>query len=461
MSHFEVPPFIRRLLGVTLAAVAVVALSSCSFLLDFDECEADGDCGIGAMCTDGICKSPERVKVTDYIVKDTTWTSDKIYVLEDLIFVIQPATLTIEPGTLILGADNGALVTQAGAKLVAEGTRDKPIVFTSAKPEGRRRSGDWGGLALIGKATLNRPNMTLRILENEDVDKVGGSDDTWDCGTLKYVRTEFGGGKVNGQKALNGLTLAACGSQTTVDYVQSHLGDDDGIEVFGGTVDLRHALVTRPQGDGFDIDVGWRGTGQFMAVQMDANGEEGIEIENRGEEPTATPQTDFQIYNYTVIGSDTPTDMQRGMIVKSGGMGFLSHGIILDSPTASLHIEGAEAGQHGAAGDINIENTIFAGAGEAGDTYFTMDDAAMQSGFDPQTYFATPDYHNVFGKDPGMPAPHDLTHPNFKPSVDATTGTDVGAPPEAGGFDVTAVYRGAFAPNADPWTEDWTAYPQN
>jgi hypothetical protein len=444
-------------IGIALAGI--FALQSCSLGLEFDECTTSTECGSVGQCVAGLCQEPEYVEVTDYIVEDTTWTADKVYRLNNLIIVIQPATLTIEPGTLILGERNSALVTQAGAKLIAEGTRAKPIVFSSAKPVGQRKSGDWGGLALIGKATINRPNMTLRILENEDEDKIGGSDDTWNCGTLKYVRSEFGGGLIDGQKALNGITLAACGSDTEVDFIQAHLGDDDGIEMFGGTVDIRHAVASRPQGDGFDLDVGWRGKGQFWAVQMDGNGEEAIEIENRGEEPTALPQTDAQIFNYTVLGHQELTDLQRGLIFKSGGLGMLSHGIIMSPSTGGIHVEGTESAQHGVDGELVVRNTVFFDVGEDGTSYFSLGEDAQQSTFDPQVHFMQAEFSNVFGSDPGVEDPFNLGNPGWVPSPEHTTGRDIEQPPE--GFDPTAVYRGAFSPSASAWTEDWTAYPKN
>jgi hypothetical protein len=447
----------RTSLSALLLFASVILLASCSAILDFDQCSSDSDCDRIDRCVDGLCQEPNYVEVTDFIVEDTTWTSDNIYVLQNVIMVIQPATLTIEPGTKILGEKNSALVTQAGARLEAEGTRDDPIVFTSAKPVGQRRAGDWGGLALIGKAQINRPNMTLNIITNEEDATIGGNDDSWNCGTLKYVRSEFGGGLIDGEKALNGLTLASCGSETTVDYVQSHLGDDDGIELFGGTVDIRHMVASRPQGDGFDLDVGWRGTGQFLAVQMDVNGEEAIEMENRGEEPTATPQTDFDIYNFTVIGSEDASQGQRGAIFKAGGLGRLSHGIITSTTAAGVHIEGTESAEHGEDGSLQIEETIFFDVGSDDQSYFTLDDDAAATTFDPKNYFRQDQFSNQFGVDPGLAQPFDLGNPGWRPSPENTTGVD--APPQ--GFDPTAVYRGAFSPSSPPWTEGWTAYPKN
>ncbi|MGM0559052.1 MAG: hypothetical protein ACQEVA_21890 [Myxococcota bacterium] len=426
-------------------------------MLEFDQCQTADDCGRIDQCVEGVCQEPNYVEVSDFIVEDTTWTSDNIYVLKNVVMVIQPSTLTIEPGTTILGERDTALVTQAGARLEAEGTREQPIVFTSAKPVGQRRAGDWGGLALIGKARINRPDMALNIITNREDALIGGQDDAWNCGTLKYVRSEFGGGIIDGEKALNGLTLAGCGSETTVDYVQAHLGDDDGIELFGGTVDIRHAVASRPQGDGFDLDVGWRGTGQFLAVQMDVNGEEAIEMENRGEEPSATPQTDFDIYNFTVIGSEQAADVQRGAIFKSGGLGRLSHGIMMGTTTDGVHIEGIESAEHGVNGDLNIENTLFFDVGSDEQSYFTLDEDAQASSFDPKNYFRQDEFNNLIGADPGLTSPYDLGNPGWQPSAENTTGIE--PPPEP--FDPTAVYRGAFSPSSPPWTEGWTAYPKN
>ena len=426
-------------LGVFMAAALA---QSCSLLVDFEECQTDADCGRVDQCVDAICEPPDYVEVTDFIVEDTTWTSDNVYVLKNVILVIQPATLTIEPGTLVLGERSSALVTQGGARLVAEGTREEPIVFTSAKPVGQRRAGDWGGLALIGKARINRPDMFLNIVTDLEDARVGGEDDSWDCGTLRYVRSEFGGGLIDGEKALNGITLAGCGSQTQVDYVQSHFGDDDGFEIFGGTVDVRHVVVTRPQGDGFDLDVGWRGTGQFLAAQMDVNGEEAIEIENRGEEPTAAPMTDLQIYNFTVIGAEDRPNTQRGVIYKSGGMGALSHGIVM-STSEAVHVEGTEAAQNGTQDQLLVRKTLFY---QLGQDPFTLDEDAAQVGFDSESFYRSDEVDNRFGADPGFEAPYDLGAPDWTPAPANITGRDIEPPPE--GFDPTAVYLGAFSPSA-------------
>jgi hypothetical protein len=464
--HRPAPTTTTRLLAaLSLVAPALGALAwapGCSLVVDFTECEVNADCErLRDVCVEGLCQSPDTVEVTDFIVEDTKWTKDKVYVLKNVILVIQPATLTIEPGTLILGERDSALVTQAGAKLIAVGTREEPIVMTSAKPEGQRRAGDWGGLALVGKASINRNPMLFNIVTGEEEIVLGGDDDEWDCGKLKYVRTEFGGGLIEGEKALNGLTLAACGSQTEVDYVQAHFGDDDGIEIFGGTVNVTHAVSSRAQGDAFDLDVGWRGKGQFWIAQLDVNGAEAIEIENRGEEPTATPQTDPQIYNYTVVGAEGDEDSQRGMIFKAGGLARLSHGIVMGVGDVGAFIEGTESGQHTAGGRVLVEHTLFYDVGTEQDApLFTADEdaGAVVDAVSVEQNFTSAERGNTFGLDPGFSAPYDLGAPGLVPSAEHTTSVDIPRPPE--GFDTTAVYLGALSPGNPAWTEGWTAYPK-
>ena len=445
-------------------------LASCSLLLELEQCQSDSDCSATSQCIDGLCREAQRVSVASHIVEDTTWTADNVYVLEDIIFVTGQSTLTIEPGTIILGQRGAGLVSLAGSRLEAEGTRDNPIVFTSDKPVGTRVAGDWAGVAMVGLAPTNRENFRLRIDPGIYDVSVGGSQEDWNCGTMRYVRIEFGGSEVDGQKALNGLTLAGCGSETTVEYVQSHMSDDDGIAVFGGNVDLRYIVSTRAADDGFDFDTGWTGTAQFIAVQQDIHGVEAIELENLAEDPTALPQTYGQIYNYTLIGNNRVADRQIGLFVKYGGQGVFSHGIVMGHKSSGLYIDGEEAADHARAGLIDVKNTLFYNIGDDGEGYFQMidDGSGVDSDgnpitwepFDDYEYFMNPEFNNVFGEDPGFQGdPYDLSDPAWIPSPEHTTG-GIEPPPE--GFDPTAVYRGAFNPSANrPWTEGWTAYPRH
>ncbi|WP_133622046.1 hypothetical protein [Bradymonas sediminis] len=484
----------RRLLPTLLGMSALLLLQSCSLLLDFDECATDSDCAGAGVCTEGICKPPPTEAVINIIAEDTTWTADKVYLLKDVITITSPAVLTIEPGTKVLAEKGAALVALPGARIEAVGTRQAPIVFSSAEPVGRRRAGDWGGVALIGKAKVSREDFNLRINADEQQPIVGGTDDNWNCGTIKYTRIEFGGGFVEGDNALNGLTLAGCGKETTVDYVHIHKGDDDNLEIFGGSVDIRHILLTRAGDDPFDIDTGWHGTAQFLAIQQDPVGNNSLEIGGLKEDHTAEPLTDIKIYNYTLIGGQGGGDIQRGAHIKEGARAFMSHGIIMGHHTVGVEVSDEASIQGARDGHTVVQHTLFYEVGLNGDSYFHAGasvpadpgsgDAGLDAGsedaggtdadtnsdpggseegeyFDQVAYFTQPGFNNIFGEDPGIERPFDLTNPSWVPSATHTTGAAITPPPVAEGFDPTGVYLGAFRPGEIPWTEGWTDYPLN
>lgn len=174
------------------------------------------------------------VRVDADITADTTWSSGSRYILEKTIYV-ENASLTIEPGVVVEGESGSALVVTADAKLFVRGRADSPVVFTSAKPEGARARGDWGGVVLLGRAPVNEPNASIEGLpEGETRGGFGGSDVNDSCGVIEYARIEFAGFEVYKDNELNGLTLGGCGKHTIVRNVQVHRALDDGIEIFGG-----------------------------------------------------------------------------------------------------------------------------------------------------------------------------------------------------------------------------------
>src|SRR5690554_534805 len=464
-----------RLLPFLVGLSTLFLLQSCSLILDFDECAADSECAGAGVCTEGICKPPPTQEVINIIAADTTWTADKVYLLKDVITITSPAVLTIEPGTRILAEKGAALVALPGARIEAAGTRQAPIVFSSAQPVGRRRAGDWGGVALIGKAPVNRENFFLRINADEQQPLVGGNDSSWNCGTIKYVRIEFGGGFVKGDNALNGLTFAGCGTGTTVDYVHVHKGDDDNLEIFGGSVNIRHVLLTRAGDDPFDIDTGWHGTAQFLAIQQDPVGNNSLEIGGLKENHSATPLTDIKIYNYTLIGGEEDGDIQRAAHIKEGARAFMSHGIIIGHHSVGIEISDAASIQAAEEGNIVVQNTLFFDVGADKTSYFhagppipsdpdSNPDEGTDPGdefFDQVAYFTQTAFNNVFGQDPGIKRPFDLKNPSWVPAGTHTTGASITSPPVSEGFDPTGVYLGAFRPGEIPWTEGWTDYPLN
>jgi len=159
---------------------------------------------------------------------DMMLTCDTVWVLEDIIFV-RGGTLTVEAGTTIKGTEGSALVIDQSASIVAEGRADAPIVMTSIQAEDARGRGDWGGLVLLGSAPTNLQGGSGQAEGFSNPPAYGGDDAAHNCGSLSYLRVEWAGFAIAGGSELNGITFSACGTDTSVSYVEVHVGADDGI----------------------------------------------------------------------------------------------------------------------------------------------------------------------------------------------------------------------------------------
>ena len=183
-------------------------------------------------------ETPEESKdvvLENEITSDMTLKATDNNLLKGFVYVTKGVTLTIEPGTVIKGekATKGSLIVEPGGKIIAEGTAEKPIVFTSDQAAGSRAYGDWGGLILCGNAPVNANEPQI---EGGPRTVYGGDDPADNSGTLKYVRIEFAGYPLEPNKEINGLTCGGVGSGTTLEYIQVSFCGDDSYEWFGGTV---------------------------------------------------------------------------------------------------------------------------------------------------------------------------------------------------------------------------------
>lgn len=227
--------------------------------------------------------------ITENISANTTWTSDKVYQLGGRITVLDGATLTIEPGTIIKGeAGTGtnatALLIARGGRLIAEGTEASPIIFTSVADEitpedvaaGNFASpnldpdinGLWGGILVCGKAPVSASNDAGDITEtqiegiptSDQNGLYGGNVNDDDSGIIKYVSIRHGGTNIGAGNEINGLTLAGVGSGTTIENIEVVANQDDGIEFFGGKVNVSNVVVWNNGDDAIDTDQSWNGT---------------------------------------------------------------------------------------------------------------------------------------------------------------------------------------------------------
>ncbi|HEY4650147.1 MAG TPA: T9SS C-terminal target domain-containing protein [Pontibacter sp.] len=247
------------------------------------------------------------VELSGNITADMTLKADKKYLLKGFVYVQAPAKLTIEPGTIIKGdkATKGSLIVERGAQIIARGTADKPIVFTSNEAKGSRKAGDWGGLILLGNAPVNLGNSAT--IEGGVARMYGGDNVADNSGVLKYVRVEFAGIAYQPDNEINGITFGGVGSGTEVDFVQVSFCGDDAFEWFGGTVNARHLIAYKTVDDMFDSDNGYSGTVQFAVgisdpKVADVSKSNGFESDNNKAGDEATPNTKARFSNVSLFG---------------------------------------------------------------------------------------------------------------------------------------------------------------
>lgn len=246
---------------------------------------------------------------------DKTLLTGYTYKLEDGFHVKAGASLIIQKGVTIEAqnktADPDYILIEQGAKIMAEGTKDQPIVMTSVKKE----AGAWGGVHICGKAPINLTSSSgLSEIGNSPY---GGSVSNDNSGIMKYVRLEYTGQILTEEKEANGLTMYGVGSGTTLEYIQVYIGGDDGFEWFGGTVNAKYLVSTGAEDDSFDWTEGWSGKGQFWVAVQGTSGDCLIEADNLAGNFAATPISQPTIANLTLIGNNS-ADAQRGVRLRAG-----------------------------------------------------------------------------------------------------------------------------------------------
>lgn len=237
--------------------------------------------------------------------------ANRQYILRGFVYVEAGATLDIEKGTIIMGekSTRGALIIKPGGKIMAVGTPNAPIVFTSDRPAGKRNHGDWGGLVICGKAPVNTSSGTQEV-EGVPGTTYGGTDAMDNSGVLQYVRIEFAGIPYEADKEINGLTFGGVGSGTTVDHIQVSYCGDDSYEWFGGSVNAKYLVAYKGWDDEFDTDYGFRGKLQFLvgirdSIYADKSASNGFESDNDAAGSSNNPFTQPIFSNVTLIGPFT------------------------------------------------------------------------------------------------------------------------------------------------------------
>jgi hypothetical protein len=314
---------------VLVAALAGLAITGCRKI------EMDG--GSTVVVTPPTTGG-QTITLRGRITSDTVLRAGNNYVLSGLVYVANNATMRIEPGVTVRGDYQGtnvaALVVARGAKLIADGTQENPIVFTSNSPV--PRSGDWGGVVICGRASINTSYVgtgggpgTFQVeggVDNTFGDGVAGGgatpNDDDSSGVIRYVRIEYAGYAFQPDREINSLTMAAVGRKTVIDYVQVTYAKDDAFEWFGGTVNCSHLIAYKTQDDDFDADNGFSGRVQFGIALRDStiadiSRSEAMECDNDANGSTNTPQTRAVFSNMTLIGP-------RATLANSGNSLYLA-----------------------------------------------------------------------------------------------------------------------------------------
>ena len=270
----------------------------------------------------------ENLDISGRITSDLTLKKGMTYHLVGSLQIVAPAVLTIEPGVIVSAADNGEInyiLIEQGAKINACGTADAPIVLTADS----KKTGAWGGLHICGKAHSNKAAKAGESLTSEIGNAVyGGNVENDNSGILKYVRLEYTGYKLDAEHEANGLSLYGVGNGTSISYVECYMGSDDGIEFFGGSVNVDHCVVVDCTDDSFDWTEGWNGKGEYLvAYQSDPTCDCLMECDNNADDFNAAPVAHPTLRFVTLIGNGSQ-DNKRGVRLRAGTEVSLENALI-------------------------------------------------------------------------------------------------------------------------------------
>jgi hypothetical protein len=333
--------------------------------------------GLASCSKDDKVDTTSPVKTTSVDVRGSIttaqhWTKDKVYRLRGYVYVDNNVTLTIDPGTQIVSNKDsaGVLVIYKGSKISAAGTAAEPIVFTSNETD--KKPGDLGGVVIVGNATGNGNHGSIEGGVDAAHKAFGGTNDADNSGTLQYVRIEYAGKAVNPDDEINGLSMYAVGSGTTVDHIEVVRGLDDGFEFFGGSFNAKYLIAYNCADDDFDMDDGYHGKIQFAVSVKDAaftdpKGTGGdisnnFEIDNTTEANgmVRTPVTAPIMSNFTAIGpnNNDNKDYGYGMRWRRGAQAVLANSIVLGGQKAGLDIDNDPTAQLYKDGKSGFRNSL-------------------------------------------------------------------------------------------------------
>ena len=368
---------------------AALTLQVAGLATIFDPCEA---AATPIACPGGSVTIPGQIFTTSQ-----TWPSGCTVMLEDAVFFETPAggpttVLTIEPGTVVQGVKpavsgpSPGIFILPGAKINAQGTPSSPIIMTSDQPVGSRDIGDWGGLNINGRSTVNGPNC--QFTAEGLTTPFGGCVQDDSSGIVRFTRVEFAGIDFTEGNELNLITMNGIGSQTEINFTQAHAGNDDCHEWFGGTSNHTNMISSACGDDGFDFQLGFTGSLQYgLQIQskdtMDAGRDSrGIEGDNSEFNNDATPRSNPSMCNLTLLGGEQQTGpndgSDAGVLLRRGTHGNFANMIVQCYGDAGFEMRDVATsrdacvdtnGDHtpeSLTGDLLVQNSLFFDNGSGG-----------------------------------------------------------------------------------------------
>jgi len=477
-----------------------------------------------------------------------SWDAGDTFILEEQIFITN-GVLSIAAGSIVRGQPDGgtfnpgALAIGRGAKIIANGNVGAPIIFTGAgtgvagtvratgsspafwdsnpvgAPKAAIEAGKWGGLLVLGNALVNSDRVPgtaaqeyfdidgLNTVATDDrfsiegipttttafiggYDRFGGFANNDNSGIMTYLSIRHGGANLATANEINGLTLGAVGRGTTINYIEIWGNTDDGIEIFGGNVNLDHVAVFAQQDDGIDLDVGYTGTIQFALVINSAGSDKLGEWDGSYQSETSInsvaypasgpmsagliPTANFVVANATLIGNrptGANTNFVSGLHIRDQAAPRFLNSIVVNPGTVGIsgpiEFDNRATGAQSTVNLLDKEVSFFKGI-----TFVVTDGAyaATATGFInngslsntiARAKLSLAKFENTF--DTVNPFPTAVPVLGAIPvGFDPRPSSAIGASFEeefvasTANYSATA-YRGAFESGNPLWTNDWTA----
>jgi len=335
---------------------------------------------------------PDTIFLSGTFTEDLTLDANNTYKINGSLIMASGTTLTIPAGTVLealaAGSDVYVAISQ-GAQIIANGTIDNPIIFTSdaSVPQ----AGDWGGLIILGDAPIN--SVTGAATATSEIASLpyGGTDAADNSGSLRYVRVQYSGGSADGQSENNGFSFYGVGNGTVVEYIQVFEGKDDGVEFFGGTVNVDFVSVVNAQDDSIDWTEGYSGIITNAHVSHGAEHDKGIEADGYNTDIGNNSSPIFwskpTVTNLTIIGNGSGTG-NEAIRLRAGTQGIFTN-VLLEGFAEGFDLDG-DAGAMSSNptgtgvlnGDLSVTDVTFTDVTlqVKNDTGETFDDSAFLSG---------------------------------------------------------------------------------